>query len=217
MATLEALQTVILDVLQDDACSSDDVTALINQGIRFCAEVVLLPGLEVSNTVNTIIDTSFADIPASWNFNRNLYHCSSPDNVNIKIHNSFGALLQEFPDFWNEQLKGSVERVCIKGNTVVYYPIPTTSIELTCSFYRTPDIVVNDADIPSCLPVSVHEEILENFVLWKYWSRLEDGIEGAKTNTKYYQELFLSAIGTLDTLINYGQSRSRPTIENGWI
>lgn len=218
MATLEELQTTIDGVLDDDeGFSLDRIAALINQGVRFCSKVVLLPALETSGVVSTVVGVDHVDIPASWSFGRNLYHCSSADEEEVRVLNSFAAMLQEYPGLRTDQTGGSVKRICIRGNTLVYYPIPETITELTCSFYEMPTLLVNDTDTPDCLPVEMHEELLENYVLWKCWAEIEDGIEGAKINTKYYRELFDIAIGNLDMLIDHGQSRCRPTLDNGWI
>ena len=217
MATLEELQTSVLDVLDDDYFSSDRVAALINQGVRFCAGIVLLPELETSGTVSTVVGASEVEIPVAWSFDRNLYQCSSEAEIEIRVLDSLGALFREYPDYVTERLSGPVKRVCIRTSYLTYYPIPTEITELTCSFYKIPDDLVNDADVPSCLPRDFHEELLINYTLWKCFSELEDGMKGAKINTKYYQDLFNSALASLDMLIDHGQSRCRPVIDSGWI
>lgn len=217
MATLEELQTTITGVLQDNVFSADRTIALINQGIRFCALNVLLPELESSGVVDTVPDINNVVIPAAWSFDRNLYHCSSTDEVEIKVLDSFNRLLEAYPNMQNEQLDAPVERVLVLRSSLVYYPRPATATELTCSFYRKPTPLVNDADVPTCLPEGAHEELLENYVLWKCYGELEDGFEGKKINTEYYQNLFNIALDNLDMLIDHGQSRSRPVVANGWI
>lgn len=217
MATLEEMQTAISDVLQDDVFSSDRITALLNQGIRFCATVVLLPKLETSGTVDTVAGVGEVEIPASWSFERDLYYCKSVDDTEIAVLDSIGMLIRHEPDYISEQEAGPVEWVCVRANHLVYYPVPAGATELTCNFYKAPDPLVSDADIPSCLPLGFQEELLVNFVLWKCFSEIEDGFEGPKNNTQYYHDLFNVAISSLDTVLNHGQSRCRPNIPNGWI
>lgn len=217
MATLEALQTAVSDVLQDNVFSLDKITALINRGIRFCATAVLLPELESSGVVNTDPGANSVAIPPSWLFERNLYFCSSPDDTEIKVLDNFNRLFTVYPDMYNKPLTAPVERVIVQGNSLVYYPVPSVATELICGFYRKATPLEADGDIPSCLPEGTHEELLENFALWKAWNTLEDGIEGPKVNTKYYQDMFNEALGNLDMFIGHGQSRSRPVLNNGWV
>ena len=218
MATLESILTAVNRVLDDDVFTSDTLTVLVNQGIDYCATRILLPRLEASGTVSTLVGVSRVEIPTAWLFMRNLYACFGEDNdTSIKVLNSITNLLDFYPDYKTDLDEGDIEYVTVTNNHLIYYPIPATSIELISNFYTEPTHLVNDADIPTCLPYGTHEELLENYVLWKAWSELEDGIEGPKTNTKYYQELFLQAFNELDAMIDHGQSRARPVIENGWI
>ena len=218
MATLEDITSAVQASLQDDVYTTDKITKLANQCIMYCAARVLLPRLEASGEVATILSTYEVEIPSSWSFMRNLYACCSEDNnTDIQVLNSITNLLEFYPNYKTDLTEGDIEYVTVSNNHLIYYPIPATSFTLKNSFYIQPTLLVNDADIPYCLPYGTQEELIENFILQKAWSELEDGIEGPKTNTKYHQELFMQALDELDSLVDHGQSRARPVIENGWI
>lgn len=218
MATLESILTSVQKSLQDDAFTADDLTKLANQCIDYCCTRILLPMLENSGIVTTDPLTYEVAIPDSWNFARNLYSCFSVDNdTDIKVLNSVQALQDFCPNYKTKLESGDIKYIVIRANYVTYYPIPTGAIDLICQFYSQPTKLVNDSDTPYELPYGTHEELMENFILWKAWSDLEDGLEGPKTNTQYYQSLFMAAFDELDSMIDHGQSRCRPTIENGWI
>ena len=217
MATLEELQVTISRVLQDNVFTSDDTTALINQGIRFCASIILLPALETSGVVSTVVGASEVELPADWAFDRNLYQCNYEGGDSIKVLENLSRLFHYFPNYRAEQTGGYIECACLAGNNLVYYPIPTAITELTCHFYKTPEVLVDDGDNVLCLPVAFHEELLVNYTLWKCFSELEDGFEGAKTNTVYYRDLFNTAVSMLDSVLDHGQSRCRPTLDSGWV
>ena len=218
MATVEELQTAITDVLQDDVFSSDRILALINQGIRYCALQVLLPKLEASCILTTIPGSYEVNITGLCDYYRNFYHCHDDEgNEEIKVLDSLGALLREYPNFGTSDTTGPVERVFLRVDYLYYYPSPTTATQLHCYFYKNPCVMVNDSDSPDCIPSGMQEELLVNFVLWKCFSELEDGFEGPRNNTQYYRDLFNIALAGLDTLIDYGQSRPRPAVVNGWV
>jgi len=218
MATLEDVLTSVQKSLQDDAFTVDELTKLANQCIDYCSTRILLPKLETSGVVTTDPLTYEVALPDSWLFARNLYSCFSADNIaDIKILNSAQGLQDFYPDYKTQLLTGDIHYIFIRGDFITYYPIPKTAIELTCGFYRQPVPLTDDGDVPYALPYGTHEELLENFILWRAWGDLEDGIEGAKTNTLYYQALFMSAFNELDSMIDHGQSRSRPVVPNGWI
>lgn len=218
MATLETLLEAVQESLQDNVFTSDKLTQLVNQCIDYCSTRILLPHLETSGLVSTVLGTYETPIPVSWAYARNLYACFNADNnTHIQVLNSIINLMDFYPDYKTELLEGDIEYVLKHGDNLVYYPIPVTVFELNCNFYTQNTPLVNNADIPYSLPYGTHEDIIENYVLWKTWAELEDGLEGPKTNTQYYRELFMLAFDELDTMIDTGQSRQRPVIRNGWI
>lgn len=218
MATLESIVEAVQVSLQDNVFTTDKLTKLANQGIQYCSKRVLLPKLEVSGLIDTTLATYETIIPDSWLFDRNLYACFCADNnISIQVLNSIDNLMTFYPDYKTDLQEGNIKYVVVRGNYLTYYPIPAEVIALDCNFYTQHTPLVNDSDIPYCLPYGTHEELLENFILWRAWSDLEDGLEGPKVNTQYYRELFMIAFDDLDSMIDTGQSRCRPVIENGWI
>lgn len=217
MATLEELRESIIDEIQDTSISEDKIDTLINQSIVHVSRRVLLSELESSGVVSTILDTCEVVIPESWNLQRNLYSVEIEDKNEIKVLSSIAMLERIYPTYTTDLTTGEVSHVTIQGNNLIYYYIPTEELEFKCKFYEKPTTLVADSDELTCIPEGSQEELVENFVLWRLWKTIEDGIEGAKVNTNYHKNQFQYYLNELDDLINSGQSRPESSRLNNWI
>ncbi len=214
MSTLEELRENVKLVI-DDGYDDDVIDNYINAGIRYVASKVLLPGLESAGQVTTELGVSEVAIPDSWAFSRNLY-AASTDAGPIQVASSTALLLSLFPGMDNELQTGSVQGAAINLINLQYFPVPQEETVITCRFYKKPDNLTNDSDTPDCIPTRMHEELLENFAIWKLFKQLEDGIDGRKINTTDYKKDFYTALDDLDDTINSGQSRATPLRQTNW-
>ena len=217
MATLEELRLEIKAPLKDSSITDDFIDAKINECLRYLARKLLVPALESSNVFTTEVGVAEVDIPIDWNYSRNLFHASVVDGNPITVLSSIGLLVSRYPNYDVDLDEGSIEFVTIKGTSLVYYPIPAEATEVTCKFYAVVTPLINDTDEPTFLPPEMHIDLIVNFVLWKIWARIEDGMEGIKVNTQYHKSEFLTYFEELDDMVDIGQSRATPHRENSWI
>ena len=218
MASLETLLINIESALQDSSFDSDFLTEKINQGLELCAAYTLLPDLESSGTVTTDPNTTEVDIPAGWNYHRNLYSAHVHDAEDIAVVSSVGLLKEDHPEVDDSDItNGDIETLTIRKDSIVYFPSPVSAATVNCGFYINPTPLDADDDIPSALPISLHSELLENYTLWKCWALIEDGLEGPKINTAHHRNAFNAALEILDDFFNEGQSQTSPKRTSGWI
>jgi len=216
MAKLEEMRANIRLALQDASFTDEQIDAKINQGLIDATWHTLLPELESSGEVTTSPTAHEVDIPVLWDFQRNLYHADVADKGDIKVFTQIGLLKKRAPEIDSEVTPGDIEYLTTRNGKVVYYPAPTAATVVKCNFYINPIPLVKDADIPTCLPIPLHNDILESYALWKFFAIIEDGIEGYKVNTNYYKKEYQEALERIDDYVDEGQSTSDPVRENQW-
>lgn len=217
MATLFEIRDTVIDVLKDASIDDYVIDKRINQGYRFCAKRILLPGLETSGTVTTATDAKEVAVPTAWNYGRNLYGAAVLDKPDIKVLNSTALLRKVYPQFDLEIVNGDVEFIVLRGSNIIYYPVPAAATDIVCNFYAAPTEMTDEDDTPSALPLADQEDLLANYALWKIWSQIEDGVEGVKVNTNYYKGEFFEVYNTLDEDTPEGQSQPDPQRGSQWI
>lgn len=216
MATLEALRTIIKSSLQDPYFTEEIVNDLINNAITYTSGRVLLTELEAYDETVSEVGKCSVDIPDDWNFHRNLFACSVADNPPIYILGSQDALRRFYPHFDTELEEGQIEFVVAQKGTLIYYPIPSEVVTLCCNYYSKAPLLTADNMEPTCIPAEFQEDIIENRVLYRGFSRKEDGMEGIKINTKHCLNAYEKALEDLDDATASKQSRPVPYREGGW-
>jgi hypothetical protein len=216
MAILEDLRSDIKLAILDDDFSDDFIDALINRAVLYFAGAELLAGLESSGEAITVLNSSEVPIPVGWDFMRNLFDVQVENKSNITVLTSLEALLRVYPKYKTEAKVGPIEYAVISKKNIVYYPIPEEPTTLQCGFYAKPTLIAAETDEPECLPLGLHEKLIENYVLKFLYSIKEDGIEGRKVNTVYYKGLLNEALEELSDFSETGQSRPLPNRMSGW-
>jgi hypothetical protein len=217
MATLEELRNEIKIPLDDASITDEVIDSAINACLRLCARKLLFPALETSGVFITDPTKVVAAIPDLWDFSRNLFAASVPSVDKIKVLASVAELAERVPDYDTFLVNGDIEYLLVNGNNITYYPSPTVATNVTCKFYKQPTPLVKDTDEPSFIPEEMQIDLIVNYVLWKVWAKMEDGIEGFKVNTNYHKKEFTEFFDELDDSIDSGQSRQEPTRESTWI
>ena len=222
MATLEQIRDRIIRIIQDSAAyPSDALDTYINEGLLRCAALALLADLENTGTFTTVVGESTIDIPAAWNFQRNLFLIKAPEGKPTPlILSSLAMLARKFPDFRFDTKTGDVEACVITQTQLIYYPIPVEPVTFNCAFYQKPTTLTSDTQEPSVLPDFLHYRLLVSFVCAEIYDEKEDGIDGFKVNTANYVKKFDSAIQELRDITQTGQSRPQPprtTDSRDWI
>lgn len=216
MATLEEIRDRVKRIIHDTAFTDEMIDGLINEGYSRCAGLVLLPDLESSGEITTEVGTGNIAIPASWNYDRNLFLCSQ-DNTKLLVLSSLVLFARKYPDYVLANEYGPVIACCCTQNRFIYYPIPKEPVTLKCAFYTQVVPLVNDADIPTAIPAFLQFKLLVSFACAEFFSEYEEGNDGVMVNTNKYTKKFNEAIDELQMALRVGQARPEPSREKGWI
>lgn len=200
MQTSELI-TAVSNKIDDSSYSDADILAILNRGVLDIAGggqrnfglplLAPLPDLMTSATVST--DTS-ADVSMPSTFQRDLFRVVDSSGDTVRKYDSFIKFLDVYPGL---NQSGTVNAVCLKGRTLYYQGIPSSSVDLTVWFYQYPTELDDDTDEPSCLPAHLHYRLLVNFACMEIFNEIEDGIEGAKQNTNHYMTQYQLALNDL--------------------
>ena len=216
MATKRELVEEIQDIVQDASYTVLRIVRYLNRALREIAGAVPvpLPALEAQGTVSTSLAASYVALPVSattpavvQGYHRDLYFCySAAQNDEVRVYPSLEFLASEDPSM---ALAGIITAVAVAGANLWYVRRPGVSDTLTLRYFTDPAALVNDSDIPTCLPLHLHEKLLVNMVCGYIFDRIEDGIEGEKTNTNHHKAEFSDAFSQLIYWI--GPPHTRPT------
>ena len=216
MANLEEMRDNIKVALQDASFTDDQIDAKINAGLADAAWYQLLSELESAGEFTTDPTANEVVIPVDWDFQRNLYHADVEDKGDIKVFTQIGLLKKRVPSIDTEVNEGDIVYLTTRNGKVVYSPSPKTATIVKCNFYINPTPLVDDDQIPTCLPIPLQSDILEAYALWKFFAIIEDGIEGYKVNTNYHKKEYKEALERIDDYIDDGQSTTDPVRESQW-
>jgi len=194
---LSDMRSRVAEIIQDTSFSDARINAEINAGIRDTAARVFLPSLKRIGTITTALETNTTTLSSLTN--------STYLKV-LRVRNSLGNTLPIIPtieDFFDRYSncdltsEGAVESVVIEATTMWYYKVPSSAETLTLLYYSGPTELSLDTSEPTDFPTPLHEELFVNFAAWKIWSLIEDGIDGAKINTSFYERRYNDAVSKL--------------------
>ncbi|MCK4817747.1 hypothetical protein KA005_18400 [bacterium] len=203
MATLSQLTSAIESVIQDD--SYDDLTDRINDAIDNMAGGIRMPDGSTSPTLPdlytaiTVVTTveAYANLPA--NYQRGVFYVV--DSSGDRITPVDGGNYYSFMLFLNQCHKkdltetGQVTRVCVKGRKIYYQGIPSTPVNLTVSYFKTPDTLVSENDEPEGIPTHLQMRLIKHYVCKEIFGEgLEDGAEARGVGTNYHTNKFFEAM-----------------------
>ncbi|MEN8250664.1 MAG: hypothetical protein ABFS32_17150 [Bacteroidota bacterium] len=217
MATLEEMRSNVKIALDEEDISDDLIDARINEGLLFCSRYTTLTDLEAIGTFDTALDSNEVPIPVEWNYQRKIYDAGVPETPPIVIAASLAIFKTKYPKVDIEIENGDIAMICARKGTLIYFPVPEQITTVTCKFYENPTPLKKPKDVPDCLPVALHNTLLESYALWKTFALIEVGVEGPKTNTKYYKNEFYEAVALIDEYLDEGQSSPEPVRGNSWI
>jgi len=209
MSTGEQLIERVVKTVQDPSIETDDILELLNEGLVVIAGRVLLPELETSDTVDTIVDEIEASLPTD--FHRGLFDCQEQEPYNaIVVLNSKRQMLATYGKLDNE---GTVKHVCRVGDSLLYQPMPDTVRTLTLSYYRMP-VELTESEVPEGLPIQFHR-MLFHYATFQLFDDIEDGMEGQKVNTARHEAKFEELAYELELFFKDSQSRPKPPVVRG--
>lgn len=168
-------------IMQDDYFTDEMIDAYINDAYLSSVAQCLIPELKGIDTVTTVLFQAYTSLTGVvGGFSGVLSRVYNSDQVQISILPNLESLISLNGNLEDD---GSVEAVALEGSTLWYYPIPTAAETLTIVYYRNPELLSSDSDVPTAIPEFLHRQILVNGACSLCFSMIEDGIDGDKINT----------------------------------
>lgn len=208
MAKVEDLLADIKEDIDDSSFSDDLICRLINRAVRKISSLVLLPVLETSDTVSTVVGSPYVDLPAT--FGHNLFHASTAMGP-VTVLSSMALLLTEYPMTGTDDVVGPIEFCCLSGNQVAIQPVPAEVTTMRLFFSGWPATLPESGNLNAYIAdEEAQETMVKHYVLSRLHKRLEDGIEGPMRNTEYHEGQFMAAVKAFGMTIKQAQSRPAP-------
>lgn len=207
MRTGSELAETILDIVQEPSLDEDAILVKLNEFAIDVAGRVLFPALEAEGTVNTV--TTGASVSLPVNFHRNLFACNDPRGSITVLNSKAQLMLRNGTDLSLKQTRTA--SVAAAKPLLWYAPIPIEATALTLFYHRKPDAVTASAGL-TFLPDDSYEVMAINWVCWKLYEKIEQGMEGAKVDTGYYSALYLGMLEELRNALPQGVSMPPPPI-----
>ena len=154
----------------------------INEAYRWVAGETTLPSLKTLFTVDTVLSQAYTTI--TGNFDGRLLYCGTSEGKISVLDGGVFELLENHPDLTEA---GDVEHVAVEGSTLWYAKVPETATTLICLGYYTPALMTANTDTPSAIPDYLHRGLLVNKASAIGFSIIEDGLEGERPNTSFYE------------------------------
>ena len=216
--TADELSVEILDIVNNNMFSFNDVIQALDEGMGIISFSVLLPRLQASADVSMVVGTNVTALPSGYQ--RNLFYCySTLQDKSIRIFDKKADIVRYYG---NPLLPGEVQAVAVFGELLYYQGIPFAgsfllqengdyllqengdkivvgySVDtLTIDYYKHPTTISKRTDTFTCLPPYLIRPLLVNYASKKLFEMLEQGKEDNKNNSTYYAKLFSEALETL--------------------
>lgn len=204
--TADSLIEAVELVIQDNSFSGDLILSFLNKGIREISGVIDLPLLRTSDIVIAGTTANFVSMPD--NYQRK---CFSVIDVLNGTRIDKPGTLNQYHRFINRNpvpssTNGFINDVAIKGNTLFFDPIPSTSTELRVEYLRHPNPLVEGSAEPDGIPQHLHESLLVPFAAKEVFNLIEDGLENRKVNFEANMALYQTALGELHSFLGFMDS-----------
>lgn len=211
----EQLIDEIVDIILDTSFTREWILDRLNRAMKAVAGKVLLPGLSDGySSVDTVLGENITPLPDDYH--RNIYLADVVGVGPVKICQNIG-IMRDFG--YNLDLtSGSIECVAPNALSLFYQRVPSTVKTINLRYYRKPvDMEDKDSSFPDA--VMANPEIEEDMdkaltahVCGKIFARLEQGLEGNKVDTSYYENQFKEAIADIDDVVAKARPRMKPTV-----
>lgn len=197
----------ILEPSYDDAA----ILALLNRGQLACASRMLMPGLaDGSGSINTVTDGNTIALPET--FHRELFAATVSGDA-VRLYDNKAIMLM---DVGHEVTRaGDVVACCVSNRSLFYMDRPAAPVAIDLSFYRKPVAMTLSAQsYPDGTQgeSEIYDSILISYACWKIFARIEQGLEGGKTDTLYYKNEFEEGCLNLSRSVSEGRPHRKPTV-----
>jgi hypothetical protein len=202
---LSEIVKAVQDVVHNSDYTSDIIKSYINEAILAVATGVEIPGrrqlspplpdLYIADDVETVVGAGLCELPEDYN--RNV----------VMVVNSTGETIRHIPSFIKfmqtsaDKAGGSVSKYAVNGKQLHYRDIPAAATTLTVHYYKNPEPLSADGDIPEGIPPTLHRSLIVGYAAREIFNRIELGLAGPKVDTANYDSIFQGGILKLVDLI----------------
>jgi len=174
--------TEVENIIQDPSYTSDDIKRYLNLALDFAAQQVPLPDLKRIGTIETVQDQAWVSLSElSGGFSGRLRKCFNSSGTEVEIYPTLDLLMLDYAPLTSE---GAIEAVAQEGTILWYQKIPVSPETLTLLYYRNPETLVKDSDVPTNYPEFLHKLLFVHGAAFMLFDQIEDGVEGEKINTR---------------------------------
>ena len=195
------LEKIIKDIqtgIQDDSFTVEGhIMPLINEALDLVAYDFCHAGLASTAVINIAAgDTGPAPLPEDYH--HDVYRV---ENETFKrpvfVRSNIDVLAKLYDEL---ESTGPIDDVAAEGDQLYFEPYPTTTDQrLKVYYYRKPVEYesIDTDETPEWLPASFHKSLIVDYALKELWALVEDGIDGQKINTSFYNSTYLMGLGRL--------------------
>lgn len=214
MATGGELIERVQKIYQDGSYDDDEVLVFLNEGLQAVAfsEDVFLPTLDTSAELETVLNAEVADLPANCSEG---FYSAFIGTQELTVHNSWTEMKRTVA---MESQAGTVTNVSAKADELYYFPVPEEVETITIFYYRAPT-ELRESTEPDCFTVktrAVGESALVAYALIRIFEAIEDGMEGQKVNTLYWEKQYERSMTRLKSMIRSGVSAPQKQRNARW-
>jgi len=194
--TTKEIIALVIENIQDESYTEDDILSYINKGCGEIAAVIPLPNLSKFGNVTCLAGKNSVDLPKDF-FRHVMHAINTTASKEAVVLHSVADLFSKFPTM---DLSGSVLTVAVHGNVLYYQGIPASD-EVLSLFYTYAPKTLGKADTPTFLPTHLHYDLLYNYACSEAWNLIEDGIDGTKVNANKFASRFQLATIKLEEFV----------------
>ncbi len=180
--------------LKDPSITDDVILAALNRAVGDVAASHPLPLLKAEDTLSVPAGVLSVSLPADYHHDL-WWVYSSTTNHDLPICVNHRALENEYFD--RKTWTGHITHVAVEEGLLYVRPIPSVDETLEVKYYRQPTELEETTDVPSVIPDELHQGLLADLALSHFYDAIEDGVDGAKTNTQHYHGRYLEALAKL--------------------
>ena len=188
---LDEIRDEIKIVVQDGSFTDSEIDARVNDVFVQVCSRVMIPELKSIKTVT--LKKGDYSVSLGSDFGGVLSRVIIDGDKSLRIFGTLDLLLDSYPDLSET---GNVEAVAQEGSVLWYARSPAEDVPATVLYVAFPALLEEGGvhDEPVELPAFLHRDLLVYGVCALLFNLIEDGVDGAKTNTQVYSMLWEKGI-----------------------
>lgn len=197
---LSEIYSEITETIQDTALTSDArKLSLVNMAVQRACRQSLLPEL-ITTTVLTVPAETPGTIEMPDDYHHTLYRALNQTTWNLLNIRTGSKYLSEGFGSSAATVRAYTTDVAVHGLTLYFRPVCAHDQLFELWYYRKPvDLTALDInEEPDGLPDFLHHRLIVAYALKEIFPLIEDGIEGQKVNTMYWNQEYAAGLQELE-------------------